>query len=251
MKKIYSFSVNKEQEVEEKVESTNEAGSTVITINKVKKLVPHKFCVVKMPRSLKDEADLFYGTEYGKAIRNGMIPSAILSKRFENDDGIFSQKTVDRIKELSTKYLDEFKNNSELVAKEVKTPEELEKIASTEKLLKQIQDELRDIEIRKNTYFSNTAEVWARNRTAIWLVLFLSYIEKDDGSLEPYFKGEDYKAKMAEYDKYSDNEDSFVFEVITTFISVISLYYATGISKQDELEKMLKELNDTQGSLSA
>jgi hypothetical protein len=249
MKKIYTFTVNKIEEIEEKVESVNESGAKVITINKVKKPVPHKFAVVKLSRSLRDESDLFYGSEYGKAVQKGMIPSAILSKRFENDDGIFSEKTVERVKELSSKYIDAAKKQAELSIKTEKTEEETKSIESLELEIKKIHEELREIETRKNLYFSNTAEVWARNRTVIWLVLFLSYIEKPDGSLEPFFKGDDFKTKMLEYDKYNDNEDQFIFDTITTFISVVSLYYATGVTDQAEIEKMLVELNDTSRSI--
>lgn len=247
MKKIYEFTVNKTEEIEEKIESTNETGAKVITINKVTKPVPHKFAIIKMTRSLKDDADLFFGREYGRAIQKGMVPMAILSKRFENDDGIFGEKTVDLIKKLSEKLVDLFKEKNNLEVAEVK---DNNKISLNNIEIKEIQNQLRDIEIRKNSYFSNTADVWARNKTLIWWLLHLSYSNNND-KLEPFFKGADYESKLADYDNYVEKDEAFYNEVVSTFLTITSLYYSTGATSQSDYERMLKELNEMPPDISS
>jgi hypothetical protein len=69
IKKIYSFTIDKEMEVEKKDETINEKGEKVVTISKVKEKVPQKFFIRRPSRTMYDEAQLFHGAKFGEAVR--------------------------------------------------------------------------------------------------------------------------------------------------------------------------------------
>lgn len=246
MKKIYSFILNKTEEVDQKTENVNEAGEKTITITKVKQEVPHKFCFVKPGKALRDESELFYGVEYGKAIQKGMIPAALLQKRFENDNGILSEKTKDSIKNTIEKIINNDKTVKELKEKTDKTEEDNTKIKELESINKSLTKELQDIQSRQSSLYDNTPEVYARNKTGIWFMLFLSYKEDNTGKLTPLFPGETYEEKVKAFDSLDDSEDVFLNSAVSKFLSIASVYYGTGLSSQVEIDDFLTRINDSQ-----
>lgn len=243
MKKIYTFTLNKAEEVDQKVENVNEVGEKTITITKVKKEVPHKFCFVKPGKNLRDESELFYGVEYGKAIQKGMIPAALLQKRFENDNGILSEKTKDNIKITVEQIVNNDKIIKELQGKTDKMDEDASKIKELETLNKVLTKDLQNVQSRQSSLYDNTPEVYARNKTGVWFMLFLSY--KEDGDkLTPLFPGATYEEKVNVFDDIEDQNDTFLNSVISKFLSIASVYYGTGLSSQKEIDDFLLRLND-------
>ena len=87
MKRIYEFTVNKEEEVSEDTVKTQKDGTEVTTSKKIKKEVPHKFFLRRPTREMTDEAELYYGVRLADGIKAGLLTRALLEKRFENDGG--------------------------------------------------------------------------------------------------------------------------------------------------------------------
>ena len=59
MKRIYEFTVNKEEEVSEGTVETKKDGTEVTTAKDVKKDVPYKFFLRRPTRAMTDEAELY------------------------------------------------------------------------------------------------------------------------------------------------------------------------------------------------
>ena len=81
MKRIYEFTVNKEETVKEETVQKKKDGTEVTTSKDVKKEVPHKFFLRRPTRSMTDEAELYYGVRLAEGIKAGLLTRALLEKR--------------------------------------------------------------------------------------------------------------------------------------------------------------------------
>ena len=106
MKRIYEFTVNKEEEVSEDTVETKKDGTEVTTSKKVKKEVPHKFFLRRPTRTMTDEAELYYGVKLAEGIKAGLLTKALLEKRFENDGGTRSDDENEQYEEIINKLQD-------------------------------------------------------------------------------------------------------------------------------------------------
>ena len=100
MKRIYEFTVNKEEEVSEDTVETKKDGTEVTTSKKVQKEVPHKFFLRRPTRAMTDEAELYYGVKLAEGIKAGLLTRALLEKRFENDGGTRSDQENSEYKKI-------------------------------------------------------------------------------------------------------------------------------------------------------
>ena len=87
MKRIYEFTVNKEETVKEESVEKKKDGTEVTTSKDVKKEVPYKFFLRRPTRAMTDEAELYYGVRLAEGIKAGLLTRALLEKRFDNDGG--------------------------------------------------------------------------------------------------------------------------------------------------------------------
>ena len=87
MKRIYEFTVNKEEAVKEESVEKKKDGTEVTTSKDVKKDVPYKFFLRRPTRAMTDDAELYYGVRLAEGIKAGLLTRALLEKRFENDGG--------------------------------------------------------------------------------------------------------------------------------------------------------------------
>ena len=87
--------------------------------------------------------------------------------------------------------------------------------------------------------FDQTAENRARNKTILWWVLNLAY-EKDGDDYKEVFQGADQDEKLASYDRYEEQEDDFIDEMLKKFSYVVSFWFITKADSQEELDVLLK-----------
>ena len=137
MKKLYEFTIDKEEEVVEEEVVHEEDGSTTTKSKKVNKKVPYKFFIKKPTHSMMDDASLYYGVELAKAVKAGMLTESMLRKRFEEDGGILSKK--------------EIKDYEELYSELRKVVEDVAKIESSKKQTKADKSKLKSLEEQKAT----------------------------------------------------------------------------------------------------
>ena len=103
MKRIYEFTVNKEEVVKEESVEKKKDGSEVTTSKDVKKDIPHKFFLRRPTRAMTDEAELYYGVRLAEGIKAGLLTRALLEKRFENDGGTRSEQDTKKYKAITDK----------------------------------------------------------------------------------------------------------------------------------------------------
>jgi hypothetical protein len=103
MKRIYEFTVNKEEEVKEESVEKKKGRYRSHYIQGRKKEVPHKFFLRRPTRAMTDEAELYYGVRLAEGIKAGLLTRALLEKRFENDGGTRSDDENKQYQENSNK----------------------------------------------------------------------------------------------------------------------------------------------------
>lgn len=240
---MYEITELRDVEIEVPNETVNADGQKVVTYTKDKSKKPVKFFLAKPTRAQKDDADLFYGAEYGHAVQKGMIPFALLQKRFINDDGILPEKDKERatalIFELTEKESEY--QRLKLVKEDNVSDEDKAKEKEIVSRLKGIREELQKIQSHENSLYNNTPEIWARNKAIIWYLLHLSWMEEDGKDIE-LFPGKSYKEKLESYDLLDDKNDQFITKGVTQLLLAISIFYSTGVSTQDALATIVNDI---------
>jgi hypothetical protein len=245
IKRLYEFTVNKQEEVEEKQTSTNEKGEEVTTSVKTKKPVPYKFFVRKPTRSIIDESNLFYSAWVSRFIQDyGLMVAAMLDKRFLNDGGVLSKEEsvlYDSLKQKQAELIVDYR--SFLDKKDDARPkEDTDKMNKIMQEFFNISNELNKIENFQRDLYENTAEYKARQKTISWWILELSYEEKD-GKESLLFSGKNFDEKMTKYDELAELEDEFYNEVLSKFTGIITLWSTGSASSKEEFDNIVSRLD--------
>jgi hypothetical protein len=241
MRILNEFTIPKEEDVQETETSTNKNGEEVTTTKTVKKSVDKTFVVKKPTRALYDEAELFYGVRLSEGIKAGLLTRALLAKRFNNDGGILSDPEKEK---FSTLYMSLFEKQAR--ASEIENKPKRERTKEEERELEIIIEELnasreqiQEFEMSQASLFDQTAENRARNKTILWWVLNLAY-EKDGEDYKEVFQGAGQDERLESYDRYEEQEDDFIDEMLKKFSYVVSFWFITKADSQEELDVLLK-----------
>ncbi len=245
MKSLHIFYVNKEQEVDEVETSKNEEGNEVKITKKVKKNVSNKFFIIKPTRTLRDDAELFYNVVLSESIKKGLITQTQLSKRLDNDDGILSKREEEQYRALFTDLLSAEQEFQRLTAIPDADKTDADK-AALEEIKKKTTDTqilIKEFEARKSTLFNCTAETRARNKTVLWLVLFMAYSEDEQGKQTPFFSGTTFEDKLKDFDNKEEQDDPFLNEVMKKFAYYVSFWYLGGATKSEDFAKLPQNID--------
>lgn len=248
MKILYSFSVDKEQEVEEKTQTFNEQGEKITVTKTVKKPAPVSFALKRPNRVNHDDADLYYHSQVSKGLSAGLLPVALISKRLANDGGIFTEeekKEFDRKHaELYIKKL-EFQRLSATPDSE-KKPDHDEKLIELQTEMRGLVRDIQKFELENQSMFSSSAEHRARSKTIVWWLAALLYKAQGEG-WTPFFEGSTVEDRIENWNKLEDEdlpdeEVQFQNKVINQALSAVSVWYHLGVTDQEGFAKAFAEL---------
>jgi len=239
MKEIYSFKVNKMLKVQ--VEEQTAEGKLV---KDVEKNTPIKIIFKKPSRLESESADTVSAVEYAESVRKGILTKPLLEKLYDEKGGFLVDDYEGKYNSLLGTYFELETEFQKLNFKEVKTPEDQNKLKELAGDFVKVQNSLQSIEAARNNLFQNTAETRAQNRTIFWLTLFLTYTQEDEGK-EPIalFSGKTFEEKIAEYDNYIDEDNIFVYQVIQKMIFFVTLWYLGRASSSEDFKKIEENLN--------
>lgn len=240
MKKIYTFTQYKEIEVEEPKITKDEKGVEVKTLIKVKKKEPYNYFFGKASRAQREESELYYNEIFWRCQQKGIAPAALMQKRYLNDGGVLSEEEKKEYHDLYEQLLSKQVDYQGFLGKATKTDEDKKKIEELSTVLVDIMGKIQTFENQaQSSLYQNTAEHIARNRTAFWWMLNLSYKE-NAGKEEPLFGNGDIISKFVAYDKLEELEEPFTSELLQKLLLVASLWYFGKAEKQDEFEMGIK-----------
>ena len=248
-KKIYSFFVNRLQEVEEEDIIKNEAGEEIKQIKKVKKDIPVDFFIKKPNRILFDEAELYYGIKLAESIKAGMLTRTSMLKKYESEGGIFTKSEEEVINKLMETLKDKQKALAEIEYKEKDEGKELTDQEKQDSLLidaeiRILKNQLIDFENSKTSLFDQTAETRARNKAIVWWILHLAY-KKENDKFYPLFGEGSFDDRLRNYDEIEDEGDEFWQKVLLKFAYLISFWYSGKIITAEDFKAVEEYYNTT------
>ena len=249
-KYLYQFTVPKIEEAEI-VEIRKEGDQEVKVTKKEKKVVEKKFGIFSPKRSMLEEGEMYYAARVSENIKAGILPTSILIRKFDSDGGFLSDGELKYQNSLKTQGQDLNREIVELSASLEKLKAELEKeksetkqkeIEDKEQTLNnaldqfyEVQEELLKIQQTVESFFEQSAEIKARNKTIIWWILNLSY-DLNEAKEELFFKGRSIEDKLRSLDDLEESEEEFTSYLIKKFSYLISYWYSSKISKAEQYE---------------
>jgi hypothetical protein len=240
MKRIYEFTVSREETLEEESVENKKDGTTVTTAKDVKKDVPYKFFLRRPTRAMTDEAELYYGVRLAEGIKAGLLTRALLEKRFENDGGTRSDDENEEYKKVIEKLQGFHKEQSKIleIGEKKRTPAQKKKLKELDKEIKPARRALRDLQMEEDSLYEETAESRARSKVILWWMLNLAYEEKD-GEGNEFFGEGDLETKFERYDEIDEGDEIFDVIVARKFAYYVSFWFVGRPNSQEEFQNMI------------
>jgi len=240
MKRIYEFTVNKEETVQEKSSKKEKDGTEVTTSKDVVKEVPHKFFLRRPTRAMTDEAELYYGVKLAEGIKAGLLTRTLLEKRFKNDGGIRSDEDSKIYKTITDKLKKFYEEQTKIleIDEKKRTSSQKKRLKELEKEVRPARKDLRDLQMQEDSLYEETAESRARNKVILWWMLHLAHAEQDGKDVE-FFGSGDLEAKLKIYDTIDEGEDVFEIVVARKFAYYVSFWFVGRPNTQQEFQEMV------------
>ena len=236
MKKwLCEFEVGKLVDVKKTKKGKDDKGEEIEISKTLKKNQPSTFKLQKPTRRQFEDGELYYAVKLSEGIKAGLLTTAQVAKRYENDGGVYTDAEKSRLRELRN-------DITELQAEyfKLKPTEEKDKLDEDKmRILSQINDsrnEISDIENVHQYIYDQTAEVKARNKTILWWILHMAH-QQDDANRnrfnEMFGKGE-LDDKLDVYDKLEEDGDDFCQEALKKLAYYVSYWYVSkNVSAED------------------
>lgn len=257
-KELYSFNVSIEEEIIKdeikKVRRKNkETGEFEVIEEKkeitVKESIPVRIFIKKPSRMQLEDGDMFYSIWLNKFIKMGLLTRAMLAKQHLDIGGSLSEEEKQKYASLYLKLYEKQQAVQRFAAKpeEQLTATESARLQRTIADLAIIRKEIADYEAAQASVFDHTADVKARNKTITWYLLHLSnYVKGDDDNAHalPLFEGVDFEDKYNSYKDKDDHDDEIFLKAIDKLSSIITVWYMSGIQKQEEFDSVMEQINE-------
>ena len=227
-RELYQFVVNIIKEVEE--ENVRVEGDKTITEKvKVPRNVTVQFALKKPSRMERDEADIYRSVQETKYLDAGVLPQALLLKRYANAGGILSNEQRDYFNKTQRDFS---LAETELRRLQINDPTNKEAIDEAALKFVTLRQEILDFQQEQSTFFSNTAESKARQKLIEWAVMYLTYYRPLDekgepGEWTPFFRGEDLDSKLDSYDEIIEKQDELWIKA-HDLIELLATAYVNG-----------------------
>tara|TARA_R110000751_G_scaffold77108_1_gene155476 strand:- start:345 stop:1142 length:798 start_codon:yes stop_codon:yes gene_type:complete len=240
MKRIYEFTVNKEETVKEESVEKKKDGTEVTTSKDVKKEIPYKFFLRRPTRSMTDEAELYYGVRLAEGIKAGLLTRALLEKRFENDGGTRSDGENEEYKRIIEKLQSFHREQSKILDIDLKkrTPVQKKRLKELDSEIKPTRRSLRDLQLVEDSLYEETAESRARNKVILWWMLHLAHIEEGEKETDFFGKGS-FEDRLERYDEIDEGEEFFEIVVARKFAYYVSFWFVGRPNTQKEFQEMI------------
>ena len=241
---LYSFEILRETTEIVKEKSTDDQGIEVTT-SKSQPVVKDVEFKLQMPKRKQfEEAQLYYGVKLAEGIRAGLLTNTIISKKYQNEGGVFSENEQDSYGAIQLQMFQVEKEiqriETGLADEEYKTDEEKSKKLSELVLTAvELRNNMQQFEAKKASIFEQTADYRAKNKTITWWVLNLShYNNPTTGEIEPFFKGRDIEEKLMEYDRLEDLDEPYINEAIQKLAFYVAFWYSGEANTKEDFDRV-------------
>ena len=240
MKKLYEFALTQRVQKEYEEKDKDSEGNEITRKKTKEENVVRNFFLKKPTRSMFDEAELYFGVKLSEGIKAGMLTRAMLAKRFDNDGGVLSDADKEQYSGL---YFTLFEVQNQLtrlqlIPKEERSEQEQQEYNEAVRAMIGLKAEIQEFETAQASFFDQTAENRARNKTITWWVLNLSHEVTDSGDEVPFFGLGSVDDKLATYDEIEENGDEFQDSVVKNFSYYTSFWYVGRAKTQEEFDQL-------------
>lgn len=248
---LFKFSVNKKAEVEEEKKEVirNEAGEETIRTyrDKTIKDVPVEIAISKPTRRQRQDSQMEYSVEFSKWIKKGVLTKAMLMNRYSDTGGIISQAEskvmFDLTEEINAAQGELLKLG--VVPEAERDAEHAAKVSAANASIFRLRKQLIEKETAYITLFEHTADVKAQNHTVLWWILHLTQIKDSPKSeFRPMFPGKTMEDREEVLYKLEDSEAEIFNLSFKKIMNIISYWYFTGVTEQEEYERIIQDVND-------
>jgi hypothetical protein len=251
IKTIYSFLVDREEEIEQesskkvKNEETGKMESVKET-RTVKENIPYRVIIRQPGRREMEEADMEYSIEMSKCIKNGILTKAMLAKQYSDTGGLMTEEDAQFLDRQYGHLADLQNKFTKLSTKQKRTNADEEKIKDITTDLAATRKVIIDLETNYSSLFNHTADSKAQNKAIMWYLVNLTSIRKDedeDDMLEPLFKGESFDEKRDFYYDLEENGDDEIFNLVNNKLTtLLSFWYFSTSATKEDFEKLESDI---------
>jgi hypothetical protein len=188
-----------------------------------------QLAIRKPTRSECDEADMMYSAFQSDCIRRGILTKEMALRAYKNFGGAMSDSENKEYQKLTSNFY--------AVSKKLENAKNKKEKESLQKEYDMIWLALSQINNEHERLFDRTADVIARNKTILYLVLLLT-IEKSDGAWKNVFVGADHNEReesfaLLEEENYDDAEA--LLRKASTFVTF--WYYGDRDIKEEDFQE--------------
>lgn len=233
MKELYSFKVNKKQEVE--IVTETDAGKL---ISKETQSVPIDIFLKKPSRRELEQIDDVWAIEFSESVKKGILTKTMLAKAYDDSGGFISKKEGEDYLTLIERSA---KLHSEYKLLQLKSEVDEEKVKEATKELSELFYRIQVFESKQSEIFEQCAEVRARNKAIQWMVTNLTFYKK---GLEfvPFFVGDKQDDKQDSYYEVLEGDDLFSNQVIERAAIFLTFWYMGRATKPEDFKSLDDEL---------
>ena len=205
-----------------------------------------KYAILKPNRKIREDGELFFASETSRFAKAGVLPRAAWNTILSNGGGTISDSERESYGKLLADYrTNSFELQSILIKSDGSRSEDENK--RIEELLVKIEEIKRNIqsfESEQINIFENTAEAKARNRTILWWMLQLSFVE-NSGSYVPVFDGESFYDKLDKYDEINDSDNEELSFTVQRLTYLVTLWFLGRAEKTEDFASLDQEFSSS------
>lgn len=187
------------------------------------------------PRQM-EEGQMEYAAQVSHLVRKGIMTRAMIYKKYQDiGSGTLPESLELDIVDAKVKFSQLNTDLQRLEAKKRTTAEDKLKIATLQRDIVELQNELVETEIARNSIYDQSADNLANNQMIFWWIFEITHIQNEDQA-EPVkmFKGRDLEAKKDAFYKWEEEEPEFYKAAASRIIAFVSLlYYQKSVSEED------------------
>ena len=243
-KELYSFPLEREEEVEKETSRKDKkTGDIIKKIKKVKEKIPYAIRLKRPSRRELEEAELEYSVEMSKCVKKGILTRAMLFKKYSDTGGMYTDDESRDYSEIYRKLLTLQNEYVRMDSIDKPTDSQKEKLEKIKDDLAESKKKLVELESNMHSLFDHTADTKAQNKLLLWYTLMLTHIQgESDEAPVPYFKGDTFEEKTKDYYDKEDNSDEFYQEIVKKVTTILAFWFFNQASKPEEFNNLIEQM---------
>lgn len=221
-------------------------GKKVQVTETVACLIDKKFALLRPLRRLTRGAEIFYAKTVNEMMSKGLMSVHMVSKRYDNDGGPYNELETKRIEQIQLRKLEvsaiyfDHKLKHQLGDESKEDFEAIERTIFKE--VKDLQEELNEIQKPYLSIFNQTAEFKARSQTITWwFFALLMEFDETTNAYVPFFKDKDFEKNMDTLEAMEQSRDAYKAAIIEKALFYISYWVGGGSLDKSELDSLENE----------